>query len=203
MRKCNDKNQPAFNINHKHPGIAPSSFNMHNSESVFQTMKIEKGSIFVDLGCGAGEYSIYASRIIGHKGQVYAIDMSQEILNKLSEIVIQQKRYNIKLIKANICLSIPLKENSVDQCLLATVMHAQKFTQEHSHLFSEIARILKPNGQLTLIECKKEEMPFGPPLHMKISASELEEKMATYYFKKTGYMDLGYNYMMTFEKVII
>lgn len=202
MKKCNDKNQPAFNKSHKHPGIAPSSFNMHNSESVFQSMKIEKESIFVDLGCGAGEYSIYASKIIGNKGQVYAIDVSQEILHKLSGIILQQKIYNIELIRADICQNIPLKENSVDQCLLATVMHAQKFAQEHANLFSEIARILKPNGQLTLIECKKEEMPFGPPLRMRISPSELEKEMATYYFQKTAYIDLGYNYMMTFKRII-
>ncbi len=67
------------------------------------------------------------------------------------------------------------------------------------NLFPEIVRILKPGGKLTVIECKKEEMPFGPPLEMHISPEELEDALRGYGFRKQEYVNLGYYYMMLFE----
>jgi hypothetical protein len=52
---------------------------------------------------------------------------------------------------------------------------------------------------LAIIECKKEEMAFGPPLNMRISPKELEEGISVYGFQKTNYLDLGYNYMLLFK----
>ncbi len=199
MQKCNDNHQPIFNKNHSPAKRGPSSFNMHNSELAFERIGLKQNQIFVDLGCGAGEYSLYASRIVGTNGLVYALDIYPEILDGLADEAKSLGLTNIVTIESNICESIPLKNSSTDHCLLATVMHAQKITGKCKNLFPEIKRILKPGAQLAIIECKKEDKPFGPPLSMRISPSELERGVCAYGFRKTAYIDLGYNYMVLFS----
>ncbi len=65
-------------------------------------------------------------------------------------------------------------------------------------IFSEVCRILKPGKRLAIIECKKEEMPFGPPKHMRLSTADIENSIQGYDFYKFDELDLGHNYMVHF-----
>ena len=199
MKRCNDKHQPVLNNNKNRKKRGTSSFNMHDSMLVFEKMNLKKGDIFVDLGCGAGEYSLHAAGIVGAQGKVYAVDVYRETLDMLNEEAAGLELNNLETIENDICNAIELKDNSADICLISTVMHAHKVSEKCKNLFPEIVRILKPDRQLSIIECKKEERPFGPPLHMRISPEELEKGVSPYGFEKTSYVDLGYNYMMLFS----
>ena len=66
-------------------------------------------------------------------------------------------------------------------------------------IFNEIRRVLKPNGRLITIDCKKELSHFGPPAHLRLSEKELIDMAAKYGFKNTNYTDLTYNYMLQFD----
>jgi ubiquinone/menaquinone biosynthesis C-methylase UbiE len=63
-------------------------------------------------------------------------------------------------------------------------MHTLNLAKDGNKLLNEICRVLKPGGQLAIIECKKEEMPFGPPLHMRLSWEEIEDEVTQYGFEK-------------------
>lgn len=201
MKKCNAEHQPVFNPKHHGGGgkQGPSSFNMHDSTLVFKDMALKPGDTFVDLGCGVGEYSLYASRLVGENGKVFAVDVCTEMLISLQEEAHSLYLENITTIESDICQAINLPDNCADHCLMATVMHAKKITGQCKNLFPEIARILKPGAQLAIIECKKEELPFGPPLSMRIAPDDLEKGVIPFGFQKTAYVDLGYNYLMLFQ----
>ena len=47
-----------------------SSFDLQDSKLVFRELKLNKGVSFLDLGCGAGDYVIQASKIVGNSGIV-------------------------------------------------------------------------------------------------------------------------------------
>ncbi len=199
MKKCREEHQGGFNKGKKHGNRGPSSFYKLDSSLVFEKMNLEKGDIFVDLGCGAGDYSLRAAEIIGLQGKVYAVDVWTKMLDGINEEALRLHLTNIETVESDICLTVTIGDNCADQCLLATVMHANKMSEECKNLYPEIVRILKAGGQLSVIECKKEEMPFGPPLGMRISPEELEEALAGYGFLKQEYVDLGYYYMMLFR----
>ncbi len=203
MRKCNDEHQPVFNPKHQGAKRGPSSFNMHDSTLVFKEMALKPGSTFVDLGCGIGEYSLFASRLVGETGTVFAVDVWTEMLISLREEALSLNLGNITTVESDICQVINLPDACADHCLLATVMHAHKVTDKCKNLFPEIVRVLRPGAQLAIIECKKEEMPFGPPLSMRITPEDLEKGVIPFGFQKTAYTDLGYNYMMLFRKTIM
>ncbi|MBI9055751.1 MAG: class I SAM-dependent methyltransferase [Bacteroidales bacterium] len=196
MEKCNEEHQ---NKTYHNSRRGVTSFNKYDSELVFQKMNLQKGDVFVDLGCGAGDYSMYASKLVGSKGYVYAVDIQKEALESLNEEIKKLSLDNIETIENNLCEALKLKSNCTDHCFMATVMHGEKLSKECKSLFSEIKRVLKLGGQLTIVELKKEETPFGPPYDMRISPEELEAGITSYGFRKTAYTDLGFFYMMTFK----
>ena len=59
-----------------------SSYNRFDVNLVFEKLDLKEGQIFLDLGCGAGDYSIKASSYVGDSGIVYALGQWKKIENK-------------------------------------------------------------------------------------------------------------------------
>lgn len=62
----------------------------------------------------------------------------------------------------------------------------------------EMRRVLKPGGRLAVIDCHKQSLPFGPPVHIRLSSEEVKEMMERCDFRFSSEVDLGYNYMVQF-----
>lgn len=182
----------------KRPGRGVSSFDMHNSDLALKKMALKKGDIFLDLGCGAGDYSIRAAKLVGEKGKVYALDIQSKIPESVCKEAIKQGISNIYPVVSDICKQIDISDNSIDMCLVATVLHIFSNSSERYKLFSEIKRVIRPGGKLVVIECKKEVSSFGPPINMRISPEELEQSFLEHDFEKVEFVDLGSNYMGIF-----
>lgn len=174
----------------------PSSFFMQNPSDVFDELAIKEGETFLDLGCGSGDYSFHALNFIGQTGTVYAFDGQQRLIDYVNS----ENKNNIIAKTVDITSVLPLEDNSIDICLISTVLHALDFHKYKSNIFSELARVLKKDGKLAIIECKKEFTKFGPPLNLRISSEELEEEAIYFGFAKKSLVDLGdVNYMISFK----
>jgi ubiquinone/menaquinone biosynthesis C-methylase UbiE len=157
-----------------------------------------KGDRFLDLGCGPGDYSLQASSAVGETGVVYALDREGEMVDVLKKKTASWGIENIEAMVADVLQPLPLDDGSIDVCLVSTVLHALSPGEDSLDLFEEIHRVLKPSGRLAVVECKKEDASFGPPIHMRLSPEQVERCAARSGFKKTGLIDLGYNYMIQF-----
>jgi hypothetical protein len=63
----------------------------------------------------------------------------------------------------------------------------------------EVKRILKPKAQLAVINIKKENTPFGPPMEMRSSPEELRQKLS---FTSRELMEVNeYFYMQLFVNI--
>ncbi len=137
--------------------------------------------------------------MVGDSGIIYALDKWAYMVDGLKEEATTRGFGNIRPITTDITEPLPIHEQSIDVCLMSTVLHIFSLSKIEKTLFPEIRRILKPDGRVVVIECKKEDRPSGPPKHMRLSPQELEASTAKYGFKKTGLKDLGYNYMILFK----
>lgn len=176
----------------------PSSYSMHDSEFVFQELKLVEGDFFLDLGCGAGDYAFRAGQMVGDSGLVFALDIWEGVIERLTEEATFQGLKNIKPMVADITGSLPIEDSIIDVCFIATVLHAMDFEKNKKILFNEIQRVLKPNGRLAIIECKKEDRPFGPSMQSRISPEELTAIATQFGFHQIAFSDLGYNYLIQF-----
>ena len=189
------------NTHHNHGGKrrGPSSYWMQDASQVFDPLSLKPGSSFLDLGCGSGDFSIHAAQLIGDTGIVYALDRSELFFNEIKQEIAEKRLTNIKTMVADITLPLNLKDKSVDVCMVSNVLHTIRNPEDQTFVFREIARILKPTGQLAVIECKAEESPTGPPLHMRLSESKIEHRAVPCGLRVKKHFDLGKNYMILFS----
>ncbi len=183
--------------NHKHNG--PSSFRMNNEKTVFEKLDLKEGENFLDLGCGCGDYSFYASEIVKEKGKIFAFDSNIKTIANLNNEIKERKTTNILAEVCDIRKAIPLESKSIDVCLISTVLHIFPELTNEKVLFLELVRILKADGKLHIIECGFSNFSFGPPREMRVSPQDIEMILEKYGFIKSTFIDLGFNYMISFS----
>ena len=171
---------------------------MHDPELIFEELGLKECDVLLDLGCGPGDYAAKAPQIIGDAGVVFAIDRSPEMIDELMAKVDSQGITNVRAFVSDISEPLPLDDDCVDVCLIATALHVPGLREDNTGLFTEVHRVLKPGGCLAIIECKKEETPFGPPIGMRLSADEIERMATPCGFRRQGLTDLGNNYLLRF-----
>ena len=196
----NNECRQEHHIGKNHRGRGPSSAWLHDPKTVLEQVPIKPGHVFVDLGCGVGDYAIAASAIVGAGGKVYALDKQQYLIDNLSKTIESLGLDNITPLAADITAPLPIDDSSVDVVFIATVLHIFNLEQTGHSLFAEVSRILKPGGHLAVVECKKEDRPFGPPTHLRNSPDEIETALIPHGFEKISYNDLGYNYLIQFTR---
>jgi arsenite methyltransferase len=104
---------------------------------------IEEGDTVVDLGSGAGIDVFLAANVVKASGKVIGIDMTDEMLEKARKNAADGGYTNVEFRKADIEERIPVDDNSVDVVISNCVIN---LTTDKAKTFSEIHRILKPNG---------------------------------------------------------
>ncbi len=196
-----EEKQPAKNCRHHGSGRGPSSFRMQDSEAVFEAMTLNPGETFLDLGCGPGDYAMEAAKIVSPSGKVFAFDKWQPQIDGLKNEAASRGIDNIQAETVDITGILPITNRAVDCCMLSTVLHIFQLPVAEKTIFREIRRILKPSGRLAIIECKKEEQPFGPPLEMRISPEELTASLTSLGYHRIDYRAFEYTYLIQFGVV--
>lgn len=184
----------------KTPGAGRSSFSLIDPERFFGQLRLKKGSTFLDMASGRGEYAIVASQVIGDEGLVYAIDLWEEGIVTLEKQASAGGIKNLKPILGDISQRIPIESNSVDVCLMATVMHELVLTESADGALKEASRVLNSHGVLAIIEFNKVERPPGPPIHIRLTPEDVERIVTPHGFRKERVIDVGpHNYLIMFD----
>lgn len=120
---------------------------MQNPQKILNPY-IKEGITVLDVGCGPGFFSIEIARMVGKSGRVIAADLQEGMLQKLRDKI--QGTEVEKRIKPHKCEKnrIGVSEN-VDFVLAFYVIHEVPNQEE---FLSEIQSILKPSGQLLIVE---------------------------------------------------
>ena len=172
-------------------GTGRSTFELLDFDRVLHILSLTPSTVFLDLGCGRGNYTIAVAESMGPQGKVYAVDAWREGLEELEERAAARALSNITTIHANLNEHIPLEEGIADVCFMATVLHDLLRESSGEVVMDEIKRVLKPGGRLCIIEFKKVEDGPGPPLGVRLSPEETEAFVTSFGFVKDQVADLG------------
>ena len=187
--------------NHPEPTAAgKSSFDLIDAAVFYRELGLKAGITFLDVACGRGAYSLKASQIVGSAGTVYAIDLWQEGIEQLKASALEENANNIKAFVSDAGRHIPVDDQVVDVCLMATVLH--DFVEDHisKEVLQEVVRVLRPGGLLAIVEFKKIHGPPGPPVHIRLSPEQVGEMLRPHGFTEDRLVDIGpYNYLILFN----
>lgn len=111
------------------------------------------GLTVLDLGCGTGRDVYLLSQLVGEKGDVIGIDMTDEQLEVANRYVDKQmqafgySRSNVKFVKGFIedLEMAGIEDSSVDLVVSNCVIN---LSPQKEQVFKEIFRVLKPGGEL-------------------------------------------------------
>ncbi len=178
----------------------PDSFWMQDPDLLFDRLNLSKGDTFADLGCGSGSYALAAAQIVGSRGHIYALDRNESGIHALAEEARMNGSDQVKGVVADLTGKIPLGDGLCDVCFICTVLHALDLPRCADGLFREIFRILKPSGRFFVVECRKEQTAFGPPLARRISVEQLDDLVESAGFQRFDLTDMGHNYLAEYRK---
>ena len=181
----------------KHVHHGRSSKDILSAGEVLKATGLKMGDTFLDAGSGDGYISIEASNIVGDSGKIFALDVYPESIEILKKDIEKRDLNNIEPIVADIIDTIPLEENSIDNVLLANVLHGFIEGGEVSKVMANINKVLKPAGIFTIVEFRKLENKIGPPFNVRLFPYEVINILKDYGFEIEDNYEIGdYHYIV-------
>ncbi len=117
---------------------------------------IHEGNTVLDLGSGAGNDAFIARRIVGERGKVLGLDITDEMIKKARRNSDTLGYNNVEFRQGDI-EDMPIGNNTVDVVISNCVLN---LVPDKKKAFSEIYRVLKPGGHFCVSDIViKGELP--------------------------------------------
>ena len=165
-------------------------------QEVVKALNIQEGEVIADIGAGSGYFSVRLARPVGEKGRVYAVDVSPDMIVHLNRRV---RDLNLKNVVTILCAPDDplLADGSVDRFMICDTWH---HIAGHAKYLALLKRMLKPGGQVIMIDFKKAKTPVGPPMELRIDRDELVREMKANNFQLAAeHTFLEYQYFLVFK----
>lgn len=116
--------------------------------------QVKEGQTVLDLGCGAGLDLLIATEKVGTLGHVIGVDINPDMLEIARNRTVQY--HNVTLHQAYI-ENLPIPSSSIDWAISNCVINLSASKQS---VFNEIARTLKPDGQMLVSDMVADQLPW-------------------------------------------
>ena len=163
---------------------------------VITALKLKAGEAIADIGAGSGYFTFRLARHVGDSGRVYAVDVSPEMIVHMNRRIRDLKLKNVVSI-----LAAPddplLTDASVDRFFICDTWHHIENRDQYLGLMK---KMLKPGGEVVMVDFKKAETPMGPPQEMRIDRADLVKEIEKNGFKVAAeHTFLPYQYFIAFK----
>ena len=113
-----------------------------------ETLDVDPGEAFADVGAGDGRYSVALARTVGQNGRIYANEVDPDDLKKIEDRVSGEKLSNVEVVRGT-QEATGLPEACCDGILLRRVYH---HFQNPAAMQASMRRALKEGGLLLIID---------------------------------------------------
>lgn len=173
----------------------PKRDSYQKPHEVLTALNIKPGETIADIGAGSGYFSLKLAHFVGDKGKVYAVDVSPDMVRFLNRRIRDTKASNVVTILADNDDPL-LPDRSVNRFFICDVWH---HIENQTKYLSLMKKMLKPGGEIVVIDFHKKELPIGPPMQMKVAREELIKQMETNGFRLSKeHTFLPYQYFLVF-----
>lgn len=162
------KHERMFHHHHAQKLDDPERRKWLPEKDVLDRLALRPEMVVADIGAGTGYFALPIARVVS---RVHAVDMQPEMLEIL------RARVGELPIETTIgeATKTTLKDASVDLALLANVWHE---LDDHDAALAELARILRPNGRVAILDWRPDVDPVsGPPLDHRVAPEKIEAQL--------------------------
>ena len=138
-------------------------------EETLRAVGIAQGQTVVDLGCGPGFFTLPATGLVGPAGKVYGVDVQPEMVEACRQRAAEAGARQVEVVRSSEA-HVPLPDGIADLVLASVVLHEAK---DRAAFLREARRLLRPDGEVAVIEFRKEEGTPGPPLERRLSEGDV------------------------------
>jgi ubiquinone/menaquinone biosynthesis C-methylase UbiE len=159
-------------------------------------LQIGEGSTVADLGAGGGWFTIRLADRVGPNGKVYAEDVQPQMLESIKRRVQRAQLTNVQTILGT--ESDPRLVAPVDAVLINDAYHEMR---QPVVMLRNVAKSLKPNGRIGIVEFKKDGLGPGPPMEERVDPERVirdAEQAGLRLVSRETF--LRYQYMLVFTR---
>jgi cyclopropane fatty-acyl-phospholipid synthase-like methyltransferase len=161
---------------------------------VITALDLKPGEVVADIGSGSGYFTLRLAAHVGDSGRVYGVDVDPEMVRHLNRRVRDAALRSVHVLLAD--PDDPLLPEPVDRFLIVDTWH---HIGDQAKYLALMRKLLRPGGQIIMIDFQKKELPLGPPLAMKIAREDLIQQMETNGFHLVKeHTFLPYQYFLVF-----
>lgn len=169
---------------------------------ILEKAQITEGMKVADLGCGTlGHFVFPLAKIVGEHGKVYAVDILKIALDTIDRRIKVEGSKNIKTVWSDLELfnAAKIESSSLDVGLLLNTLY---LSHRRVEIIRESVRMLKQRGKLVIVEWRKINIPFGPPVEERVKKDLLIQGAGKLGLKFVDEFIAGqYHYGLIFEKI--
>jgi SAM-dependent methyltransferase len=163
-------------------------------EQIMDALQIAAGSVVADIGPGAGWFTMRLAQRVDQKGIVYARDVQREMVEAVRRRVSRAGLNNVQ--SALAAEDDPrLPAGALDAVLIVDVY--QEIGAPAQYLRT-VARALKPNGRIGIVNYKPGRGGPGPAVRVERSIVEADARAAG--LRVIAYESLPYQYLLVLGK---
>lgn len=166
---------------HRIQGRTTESF--IDARDVILRLDLKGDEVFMDAGCGDGHVVMDAYDMMDDTATIYAVDIYEPSIEDLEKDLEKDGITNVIPVQSDISDKIAIDDDVVDICLMINVFHHFVAMEETDDAISELKRVIKPGGKIAVMDYKKMDSGYGPPLKFKSSPEELEEMFSNHDLK--------------------
>jgi ubiquinone/menaquinone biosynthesis C-methylase UbiE len=161
-------------------------------------MGLTDGMKVADLGTGSGHYALAVAGIVGPAGQIYAIDVQEDVLKHVRDAAALRKCKNLETIWGDFERpgGTKLRDQVIDAAILSNTLFQLR---EREAAVAEIQRILKPSGKLLVADWAGSYGGIGPDDELVVPEHVAEELFITAgFYKVKSYRAGPHHYSILF-----
>ena len=164
-------------------------------QEVVAALNLSPGEVIADIGAGSGYFTFSLARHVSERGTIYAVDVSPDMILHINRRIRDLKVSNVVSILADPDDPL-LPVASVNRFFFCDSWH---HIENGTKYLSLMKRLLKPRGEIVVIDFHKKELPVGPPLEMRIAREDLITQMEDNGFRLAKeHTFLPYQYFLVF-----
>jgi ubiquinone/menaquinone biosynthesis C-methylase UbiE len=150
----------------------PERVQEEQPEKALEALQLRPGMQIGEIGAGTGFYALRIARQILPGGTVFANDIQPEMLSLLRQKADTQHITNVKTVLGTET-DPRLPQHSLDIVLMVDVYHELSHSEA---ILRNVAKELKPDGELVLVEFRKEDpnVPIRPEHKMSVAEVKAE-----------------------------